>query len=112
MYVLHFDDSSHYYCFKKITKTYMYVSDFLMAQVTILPDHQVDMICGGAGWRSAGTHFRMLGHVFGMPQCCWGTASTQLFQEGEGERRDRRETETGREAEKERGGYYYERGIR
>jgi hypothetical protein len=47
-----------------------------------------------------------------MPQCCWGTASTQLFQEGEGERRDRRETETGREAEKERGGYYYERGIR
>jgi hypothetical protein len=47
-----------------------------------------------------------------MPQCCWGTVSTQLFQEGEGERRDRRETETGREAEKERGRYYYERGIR
>jgi hypothetical protein len=79
MYVLHFDDSSHYYCFKKITKTYMYVSDFLMAQVTILPDHQVDMICGGAGGRSAGTHFRMLGHVFGMQQCWGGTASTQLF---------------------------------
>ena len=46
MYVLHYDDSSHYYCFKKITKTYMYVSDFLMAQVTILPDHHVDMIWG------------------------------------------------------------------